>query len=112
MHTHRGIHMVYFYFYREKDILQAGISSYQGTPCKFLWIVPPVCKGHQAREERGNHHYLYALGDLQCIHLKVQNPLCRHSIPQNQLFSGQAGKQELTRKVKVGIPVTFMMGTL
>lgn len=52
MHTHRGIHMVYFYFYREKDILQAGISSYQGTHCKFLWIVPPVCKGHQAREEK------------------------------------------------------------
>lgn len=44
--------MVWFYFYREKELLQAGISSYQGILCKFLWIVPPVCKGHLAGEER------------------------------------------------------------
>lgn len=97
--------MVSFYFYREKELLQAGISSYQGILCKFLWIVPPVCKGCWAGEERATFTTcvlleIYNLYEIYNVHWKVQNSHWRHPIPQNQLFSGQAGRQELTKKSK------------
>lgn len=38
------------------NLLQAGINSSQGTLCKFLRLIPPVCKGHQVGEEKAPIH--------------------------------------------------------